>query len=118
MLEYYRGVLFLTTNRVEVLDKALESRIHLKISYPALDRDARLKVWHNLIELLPPSSVGLDSGDLALLAERAANGREIKNTIKAAQLLANGQGSPLNLSHIDTVLRITQIGEDFSSSHF
>ncbi|KAH7113214.1 P-loop containing nucleoside triphosphate hydrolase protein [Dendryphion nanum] len=118
MLEYYRGVLFLTTNRVEVLDKALDSRIHLKISYPELDRDARLKVWHNLIGLLPPGSVGLDATDLAVLAERSANGREIKNTIKAAQLLANGQGTTLNLSHIDTVLRITQIGgEDFVSSH-
>ena len=112
MLEYYRGVLFLTTNRVSVLDKALESRIHLKISYPNLDRAARLRVWHNLIDLLPPSLVGLDDTDLAVLAERKMNGREIKNVIKASQLLASEQSAPLGLEHVHTVLRITQIGED------
>ncbi|KAF2184022.1 P-loop containing nucleoside triphosphate hydrolase protein [Zopfia rhizophila CBS 207.26] len=113
MLEYYRGVLFLTTNRVAVLDKALESRIHLKISYPELDRAARLRVWHNLIDLLPPSFVGLDSSDLEFLAQRKMNGREIKNVIKAAQLLASEKDTALSLEHVHTVLRITQIGEDF-----
>lgn len=29
ILEYYRGVIFLTTNRVGVLDQAFESRIYL-----------------------------------------------------------------------------------------
>jgi AAA+ superfamily predicted ATPase len=111
MLEYYRGVLFLTSNRVAVLDKALESRIHLKISYPELDRDARLRVWRNLIDLLPASNVGLDASDLEFLATRKMNGREIKNVIKAAQLLASSQDRPLSLEHIYTVLRITQIGE-------
>ncbi|ORX98026.1 P-loop containing nucleoside triphosphate hydrolase protein [Clohesyomyces aquaticus] len=114
MLEYYRGVLFLTTNRISTLDKALDSRIHLKISYPELDRTARLRVWWNLIEMLPPSFVGLDSEDLDMLAERKMNGREIKNVIKAAQLLASGQDRPLCLEHIDTVLRITQIGDEGS----
>ncbi|KAF2469434.1 P-loop containing nucleoside triphosphate hydrolase protein [Lindgomyces ingoldianus] len=112
MLEYYRGVLFLTTNRIAVLDKALDSRIHLKISYPELDRTARLQVWRNLIDLLPPSLVGLDSADLEYLAERKMNGREIKNVIKAAQLLASGADTSLCLEHVHTVLRITQIGED------
>jgi AAA+ superfamily predicted ATPase len=115
MLEYYRGVLFLTTNRVAVLDKALESRIHLKISYPELDREARVRVWRNLVDMLPPSSIGLDSSDIDFLAQRKMNGREIKNVIKTAQLLASGQEAPLSLGHIDTVLRITQIGGDFGA---
>ncbi|KAF2004026.1 P-loop containing nucleoside triphosphate hydrolase protein [Amniculicola lignicola CBS 123094] len=114
MLEYYRGVLFLTTNRVSTLDKALESRIHLKISYPELDQNARLRVWENLIELLPPSIVGLDASDLEILSQRKLNGREIKNVIKAAQLLAKDKDTALNLEHVHTVLRITQIGgEEF-----
>lgn len=115
MLEYYRGVLFLTTNRVSVLDKALESRIHLKISYPGLDYNARLQVWHNLVGLMPSSSIGLDASDLEFLAQRKMNGREIKNVIKSASLLARGQDTALGLEHIYTVLRITQIGEDFAA---
>ncbi|KAF2728325.1 P-loop containing nucleoside triphosphate hydrolase protein [Polyplosphaeria fusca] len=117
MLEYYRGVLFLTTNRVSVLDKALESRIHLKISYPELNQQARLQVWRNILDLLPPETVGLDAADLDYLSEKQVmNGREIKNVIKAAQLLANGQHKPLNLDHVHTVIKITQIGATFGLS--
>ncbi|EHL02853.1 hypothetical protein M7I_1116 [Glarea lozoyensis 74030] len=36
-LEYYRGVMFLTSNRIDDFDPAFESRIHLTIHYPALD---------------------------------------------------------------------------------
>lgn len=111
MLEYYRGVLFLTTNRVSVLDKALDSRVHVKITYPELDLAARKKVWHNFISMLPSSFVALTEEDLEFLAEKKLNGRQIKNIIKTAQLLASEQEKPLDLEHICTVLQITQIGE-------
>ncbi|KAF2868207.1 P-loop containing nucleoside triphosphate hydrolase protein [Massariosphaeria phaeospora] len=115
MLEYHRGCIFMTCNRVSALDKAIESRIHLKIAYPALDQTARLRIWNNLLELLPASAVGLDPSDLYYLAQKRMNGREIKNVIKAAQLLAKEQDTALNLDHVHTVLRITQIGEDFGA---
>ncbi|KAF2800360.1 P-loop containing nucleoside triphosphate hydrolase protein, partial [Melanomma pulvis-pyrius CBS 109.77] len=38
-LEYYTGVLFLTTNRVGTLDEAFRSRIHLSLLYPAINLD-------------------------------------------------------------------------------
>jgi hypothetical protein len=37
MLEYYNGVLFLTTNRPGVLDEAIKSRVHLSLRYKPLD---------------------------------------------------------------------------------
>ena len=33
LLEYYKGVMFLTTNRVSAFDAAFQSRIHLTINY-------------------------------------------------------------------------------------
>ncbi|KAI1845530.1 hypothetical protein JX266_008388 [Neoarthrinium moseri] len=39
VLEYYNGILFLTTNRVGTLDEAFKSRVHLSLYYPALDRN-------------------------------------------------------------------------------
>ena len=111
MLEYYRGVLFLTTNRASVLDKALDSRVHVKITYPELDLAARKQVWHNFISMLPSSFVALTEEDLEFLAGKKLNGRQIKNVIKTAQLLASEQEKPLELEHMHTVLRITQIGE-------
>lgn len=39
VLEYYNGILFLTTNRVGVLDEAFKSRVHVSLWYPPLDRE-------------------------------------------------------------------------------
>lgn len=37
ILEYYNGLLFLTTNRVGTLDEAFKSRIHMSLYYPPLN---------------------------------------------------------------------------------
>jgi hypothetical protein len=44
-LEYFQGVMFLTTNRVNTFDNAMQSRIHLALRYDDLDEVAREKVW-------------------------------------------------------------------------
>ncbi|KAI1297570.1 hypothetical protein F5Y03DRAFT_278096 [Xylaria venustula] len=38
VLEYYNGLLFLTTNRVGTIDDAFKSRIHMSLYYPPLDK--------------------------------------------------------------------------------
>jgi hypothetical protein len=35
-LEYYQGIIFLTTNRVKQIDEAIASRIYFKIKYTEL----------------------------------------------------------------------------------
>ena len=45
MLEYYSGVLFLTTNRVGTLDEAFKSRIHMSIYYPPLTKEQTLAIF-------------------------------------------------------------------------
>ena len=40
LLDYYQGILFLTTNRPDVLDHAVRSRVMLKLEYPDLDLPA------------------------------------------------------------------------------
>ncbi|KAF4462262.1 ATPase AAA-type core [Fusarium albosuccineum] len=37
ILEYYNGILFLTTNRVGTLDEAFKSRVHMSLYYPPLN---------------------------------------------------------------------------------
>jgi hypothetical protein len=46
-LDYFQGILFLTTNRVGSFDEAFMSRIHVQIGYDPLDDDARNKIWDN-----------------------------------------------------------------------
>lgn len=45
VLEYYSGILFLTTNRVGSFDEAFRSRIHLSLYYPKLTPKQSYKVW-------------------------------------------------------------------------
>lgn len=49
-LEYYSGILFLTTNRVGALDPAFKSRIHISLYYPKLGRKASTEIWRNHIK--------------------------------------------------------------------
>jgi hypothetical protein len=51
-LDYFQGILFLTTNRVGHFDEAFMSRIHLSLGYEPLSDNARDKIWDNLFKKL------------------------------------------------------------------
>ncbi|KAI1276462.1 hypothetical protein F5Y07DRAFT_366793 [Xylaria sp. FL0933] len=57
-LEYYRGVLFLTTNRVQAFDGAFLSRIHVSLHYKNLRDEDRERIWANTFERLERESNG------------------------------------------------------------
>lgn len=89
-MEYFEGILFLTTNRFEVIDSAFKSRIHLAISYPHLTPDSRKHLWRNLIvracnDRLPRWAT---ERFLKKVAESEINGREIKNIVRMAHGIA------------------------------
>ncbi|KAL7626543.1 hypothetical protein AAE478_003315 [Parahypoxylon ruwenzoriense] len=112
LLEYYRGMLFMTTNRVEAIDPAFQSRIHLTIRYPSLDVPARRQIWERFVQnsqqestLKPPDFDDLQSVDV--------NGREIKNLVKTAQLLASHEKAPLAMEHIRTALSVSRASAQF-----
>ncbi|KAF4885537.1 hypothetical protein CGCFRS4_v011905 [Colletotrichum fructicola] len=45
VMEYYEGILFLTTNKVGSFDEAFKSRMSLALYYPPLDREQTEKIW-------------------------------------------------------------------------
>lgn len=49
MMEYFQGVLFLTTDRKQDFDEAFKSRIQVTISYGCLSDEARSMIWGQLI---------------------------------------------------------------------
>ena len=77
MLEYYRGILFLTTNRVKDFDEAMQSRIDLPLRYSDLNKDTRKTIWRNFLKQCTPHVV--DETDIEKLAERKLNGREVRD---------------------------------------
>lgn len=52
VLEYYSGVLFLTTNRSGALDEAVKSRVHLSLLYPHLGYNETMSLFKMNIERL------------------------------------------------------------------
>ncbi|KAI7238071.1 hypothetical protein KC330_g2780 [Hortaea werneckii] len=99
-VEYYSGVLILTTNRVGEFDEAFVSRIHMKLHFPTLDERSTMEVWDmNLRRLGEKSNIDIRSKSIKKFAEeywkqneatpgRQWNGRQIKNAFQTAVALA------------------------------
>ncbi|KAK2016118.1 hypothetical protein LZ32DRAFT_578806 [Colletotrichum eremochloae] len=49
-LEYYAGILFLTSNRVGAIDPAFKSRIQMSLSYPKLDLSVTSQLYQKFID--------------------------------------------------------------------
>ncbi|ESK93512.1 aaa family [Moniliophthora roreri MCA 2997] len=107
-LEYYQGILILTTNLLEHCDAAFESRIHFSIHYPDLDYDARRKIWNKFFDKAAQGKGHINNNDLDRLAVHSLNGRQIKNAVSSAQCIALSQKAILSVEHIDAVLEVTQ----------
>jgi len=99
-LEYYPGILFLTTNRIASIDHAFQSRIDLFLPYRDLDAEARRQVWRNFVGHVGDERFEISEADLDQLAEIRLNGREIKNLIKSAQLLNIGTGKRVTVERL------------------
>ena len=84
----------------------LRVRIHLTLTYPELTHDSRLKVWKSFIESLHVDTSAMTDDETGRLAEKELNGRQIKNVVKMAGLLAADNGGKLNPEDLDTILRI------------
>lgn len=104
-LEYYEGILFITSNRAENIDAALRSRIHVSLEYPKLATESKARIWKDLVGGFKQRAEITDA-DVNELAKLKLNGRQIKNTLKTALLLASRKKSVLKRSFIDTVLAI------------
>jgi len=95
VLEYYSGILFLTTNRVGMFDEAFKSRIHISLYYPPLDRKAYLAVWDMNLRRTEEGkkNIQVDRAEIRGYAKRHYkelkwNGRQIRNAFQTAIALA------------------------------
>ncbi|KAF3801960.1 putative inactive ATP-dependent zinc metalloprotease FTSHI 3 [Colletotrichum gloeosporioides] len=113
-LEYYQGILILTTNRASECDAAFESRIHIPIVYPELDESARRKIWATFLRKIKDTphgaTVEITEEDISRLAKMEINGRKIKNIFSSARIVAREMDEMLSISHIDIVLNATKSG--------
>jgi hypothetical protein len=106
LLEYFEGIMFLTTNRVTNFDAAFKSRIHHAIKYPELSHDSQRRLWmtfltNNSQRLVPH---WLDEAFLDNLANNMLNGRQIRNIARTATALAAAEHRELLPGDVHTSL--------------
>lgn len=82
LLEYFQGILFLTTNRVETFDDAFQSRIHIALRYGDLTTKAKRSVWKMFLEKVRAKdgveTVKFTEKDFDALARHNLNGRQVR----------------------------------------
>ncbi|KAE8354115.1 hypothetical protein BDV28DRAFT_92750 [Aspergillus coremiiformis] len=112
LLEYFQGILFLTTNRVETFDDAFQSRIHVALRYGDLTTKAKRSVWKMFLEKVQAmdgvQTADFTEKDFDALARHNLNGRQIKNSVRTAQALAVNEKTPLSMEHIKRVLEVAE----------
>ncbi|KAL5340379.1 hypothetical protein BJX70DRAFT_361608 [Aspergillus crustosus] len=112
LLEYFQGILFLTTNRVETFDDAFQSRIHVALRYGDLTTKAKRSVWKMFLEKVQAmdgvQTANFTDKDYDLLSRHNLNGRQIKNSVRTAQALAVNEKTPLSMEHIKRVLDVAE----------
>ncbi len=107
VLEYFNGLLFLTTNRVEDIDEAIVSRCIAMIRYSPPDEAARARIWHvmltqfaltveeplvsNLVALFP-TATGRDIKGLAKLVSKYCRHKSTAPTLPVFQRCAIFRG--------------------------
>ena len=121
-IEYYDGILILTSNRVGTFDEAFKSRIQLALHLPTLKKDDRRRIWNNFIDNLRETNANAKIDQLRErvkdFAKHVLNGREIRNIVKVAQQLAQSEGQPLEYRHFEQVIEVSvKFGKYLADEH-
>ena len=118
-LEYFSGICFLTTNRIQVFDAAMKSRVHLALGYKEPDSTARSRIWVQSLQTKNVRALEDEKGEqLAVeaaaqkLCQEQLNGREISNAIHTAGTLARYAEEELAMKHIEEVLGVRRDFEE------
>ncbi|KAJ3564177.1 hypothetical protein NPX13_g7934 [Xylaria arbuscula] len=104
VLEYYQGILILTTNRIRSFDIAVQSRINLAIKFEDLTEKQKKTIFRNLLSQLDDDSVKnkgallrwMDDDDDASSGFSNLNGRQVRNIVFSAASLAGNRKPPDN----------------------
>ena len=124
-LEYFSGIIFLTTNLV-CIDSAFRSRVTIHLVFPPLTREAREKIWHMFLNRLSQKrrriseggvsdepydetyAISLDEKDIAQLALWELDGREIKIAIQTVNTWCRNENYAMTLARLEHGIRMVK----------
>lgn len=104
ILEYHSSILFMTTNRGDIVDDAIASRCVARIDYEYPTTEQQIKIWNILSE---SSNITLSEDLINKIVKKYDKlcGRDIKNLLKLANLKAQSEKKNIDLETIDFVTR-------------
>lgn len=118
VLEYYEGILILTSNRVATFDDAFKSRIQLALRYENLSKPQRVRIWTNFLHHFKEiAGDSMDFDDLNDhvddMANFEMNGRQIRNAITTARQLAQYRWKKMDYKDLIHVIEVSNRFEDY-----
>ena len=96
LMEDYRGLAILATNRKSALDRAFMRRLRFLVDFPFPDADSRRRIWQKAF----PHQVPVDELDYDGLSRLELAGGNIKNIALNAAFLAAREGGSLGMALI------------------
>lgn len=100
-LEFNKGIIFLTTNRLKSMDDAVKSRVNLFMTYTDLNYDRRIDVWKSI---LSKWKLKLSDDTIYEVAEYKLNGREIRNYMRLIVSLLEDRKLEFNDDNMKDIL--------------
>lgn len=102
VLEYHSGVLFFTTNRGDLVDDAVLSRCTARIPYQYPEPADLARIWGVLADA---NGVAIENSEIELIvaSHPRMSGRDAKNLLKLAMMVARDQGCPVSAGIVDEV---------------
>lgn len=109
LLEYYNGIMFMTTNRATVIDDAIMSRATAHIKYEIPTDDAkRTRLWKVLA-----AQYGVEGLDIfkAIQTFPKVSGRSIRQLIRLAKIMANRNGTKVTVASLKWAAKFHDFSE-------
>ena len=105
-----------------MFDQAFSSRIHISLGLPSLDQQRRSSVWSIFLQDLAAKGAINDSRLKTLTAavdekwsKEKLNGRQIRNAVRTALVVAEKKGEMVGEKEFETVLKIGREFEGYVS---
>lgn len=101
VLEYYQGIMFLTTNQIAQFDVAIPSRIHIAIRYESLKEDQMEAIFSSFLDKLDEKGLIEDYREIKdwledVVYKECFDGRQIRNLVTTALGLARAAAKDNN----------------------
>jgi hypothetical protein len=102
LLEEYRGIVILATNKKQNIDPAFIRRVRYVFEFPRPDAAERRRIWRQVIgELTGDETLKrLETTIEALAANVELSGAQIKNAVLASIFIARRSCEPLAMAHL------------------